>query len=793
MIKRLFTFILVVSSLMAQAQYRCQEIRNMGRMSAPPSINNNGKSDTIDILHYDIVLDMLNITSKQISGHCDIRYTPKINGVNSMQLDLLELQIDSIVQNGQALTYQYNDTIIAVNLGTTLNTTDTAVIEVYYHGSPQGDGSGWGGFHAQSGYYYNLGVGFAADPHTYGRAWFPCFDNFVEKSTYEFHITTERPLLPFCNGELISETVIQGDTSLFHWEMTDPIPTYLASIAISNYQVLQDTVNGLQKVHPIMLMAKAGDTSNLKASFIHLKQTLHAFEHYFGPYYWQKIGYAMTTVGAMEHATSIHFPIGLVDGSLGGEDIMAHELAHHWWGNLVTCETDADMWINEGMAEYCSHLYTEWVYGKERYLEEVMNNAYQVLELAHVRDNGYKAIYGLDHEYVYGFHVYQKGAMVAHNLRAYMSDNHFFNNLEDVMVLNKYGTLNSIQLRDQAAAISGVPLHDFFDNWVFNPGFPQVAVDSLHIDSVGNDYIAHVKVGQRIREAPVLFTEMPVYVSLFSETGDTIIKRFFVSGNWDTATFDQLPFKPVFAIANHSGDMLTGDTYDDIILDQPKLYAPRRSKMRINVNTLADTARLIVMHHWAGPGGKVAPGHNYATSSSRYYTVQGLDLGQSDLSARINYNGQTFDADLAGVTEDSLVILYRANPWDPWELYPHQQKTDLGSSTNGLGYFDLDQLKVGDYVMANASGKISTPETPLEKGKIDVYPNPTDGRVKVRFSNWGGNAEVKITNMKGQLVYSNTFRVNGSQDLLDLDLSPYGSGNLILNINGQAFPISLTK
>src|SRR5690606_16355521 len=132
-------------------------------------------------LHYSINLDLTEVQQQNIAGNCEITFTPKLNNVNSIRLDLLMLQIDSILVNGQAATYTYNDTIIQLALGSNFSPADTGLIKVYYQGSPQGDGSNWGGWHSQSGYYYNLGVGFAANPHTYGRAWFPCFDNFVEK------------------------------------------------------------------------------------------------------------------------------------------------------------------------------------------------------------------------------------------------------------------------------------------------------------------------------------------------------------------------------------------------------------------------------------------------------------------------------------------------------------------------------------------------------------------------------------------------------------------------------------
>ena len=459
-------------------QFACQDYKSsLNQGFSGPSINNNAKSDTFDILHYHLELDFTSLPQRLIKGRADISVTPLQAHNGEMNLDLLVLQADSIWQDGQALGYNHNDTILKVNLLPNTNVSDTFVLSVFYSGNPPGDGSGWGGWHHANPYFFNLGVGFAADPHTYGRAWHPCYDNFVEKATYDFEVLTVKPRRPYCNGVRTSETVVSGDTILTKWDMTDPIPTYLASIAISNYVEINDTVQGLQKVLPIQLMARSNDSAATVSAFGNLKGMVHSFEKAFGPYHWQRVGYAMTTVGAMEHATSIHLPRTLLNP--GGEDIIAHELAHHWWGDLVTCESDLDMWINEGMAEYCSHLYAEDVYDRGRYMDIVRANAYRVLTQAHKNDNGYKPIYGLDHEYVYGFHVYQKGAMVGHNLRGYLGDSLFFFGLTTLLNNNMYGNLNTMEFRDQLGAITGVNLNDFFQNWIYDPGFPSIWTDSV--------------------------------------------------------------------------------------------------------------------------------------------------------------------------------------------------------------------------------------------------------------------------------------------------------------------------
>lgn len=787
--------LLPLLSISLSGQYRCQELKantNATETVSAFSIDNKAKSDTIDILHYDLHLDFTDVTSRQLGGHCDIRFTPKLNNVSTIGLDLLMLQIDSIVQDGQVLSYSYNDTIIRVNFATALSSSDTSTIKVYYHGSPQGDGSNWGGWHSQSGYYFNLGVGFAADPHTYGRAWFPCFDNFVEKSTYDFHFTTVTPFKPYANGIRQSETVVNGDTILTHWQMTNPIPTYLASVAISNYAEINDNVNAANGNLPIQLMAKPADSLKMINSFVNLKPTLLAFEDAFGPYYWQKLGYAVTTVGAMEHATSIHYPVNLVNGNLSGEDIMAHELAHHWWGNLVTCETDEHMWINEGMAEYSSHLYTEDVYGRERYLTEVMNNAYFVLDQAHIRDDGFKAIQGLSHEYVYGAHVYQKGAMVGHNLRAYLGDSTFFNGLTTLLQNNRYGNLNSSEFRDQLSQITGQNLTDFFDGWVFEPGFPQFSVDSFYSPAFSQNNTADVQITQRLREAPAFFKNVPVFVTFFSESGDTTSRKMMVNGRTTTANFQGLPFKPIFAMASYNGKLLSGNTYDEYSIKQTGALSSSHSQMDLSVNSVQDSAKAIVMHHWAGPGGKTPQGQYYRLSPQHFWTVGDTDLDNADITAKVTFrkSGNTLDKELVGQTMDSITMLYRKDATEEWRLYPHQNKTTFGV----IGNIELDQLKAGDYVLANTAEALGVQELEGEKGSIEIYPNPAKDKIKLQFNGQqSGSYEIEMVDASGKILYSDMEEIAGANASVELDISGVDSHFVVVSVNGVGRKVAVKK
>lgn len=781
----LLFFIVLTFSIPMQGQFACQDFKlSASQGVVGPSINNNAKSDTFDILHYHLDLDFTTLPQRLITGRADISITHKQAHNGVINLDLLLLQADSIFQDGQALSYSHNDTILSINLLPNTAVSDTFLLSVFYSGNPPGDGSGWGGWHSANPYFFNLGVGFAADPHTYGRAWHPCFDNFVEKATYDFEVRTVLPRKAYCNGLRTQVNVLNGDTISTSWNMTDPIPTYLASIAISNYAEIEDTVQGLQKVLPIQIMARANDSAAAVSAFGNLKGMLHSFEQSFGPYHWQRIGYAMTTVGAMEHATSIHLPRNLLNP--GGEDIIAHELAHHWWGNLVTCETDLDMWINEGMAEFCSHLYTEYVYDRDRYLDVVRDNAYRVLTQAHKSDDGYKAIQGLDHEYVYGFHVYQKGAMVAHNLRGYLGDSLFFNGLTTLLSNNMYGNLNTAQFRDQLAAITGVNLNDFFQNWVYQPGFPSVWTEDFAVN--GSQVSGMVKQG--LHEAPALFQNMPVDISFFDQQGQVETRRVILQGGTASYSFNDLSISPVFATANYASLILTGDAFDE--------YAPngaffdKYSEITLTPYTTPVSNKIIGVHHWSGPGGAIPAWADFRLSENRFWSVYYTDE-QERMRGRLVVNGTNngMDQDLLAQTGDSLSVLYRPFSGGEWQLWPYQARTIFGTAGNLQGYIELDSLKPGDYVLANTAESVGIEETG-SRFPYSIYPNPADKYLIIETpEDWHGTRQVVIYDHSGKIIYRRKHKLDGEP--LRIELQKADSDYFIVQIGKLSTKVRMDR
>lgn len=688
------------------------------------NINNNDRSDTLDILHYTITLDITDFSTKIIRGNCALQFSPKLNNVASIALDLQTFTIDSITLDGQLVSnYNYNDTLLRVPFPAPLNDSDTADLVVHYHGVPSQDAS-WGGFYYDQGYAYSIGVGFSANPHTVGRFWYPCFDNFAERATYTFHITTPDTKRAHCNGYLAGEALL-GNRLTRTWEMEQPIPTYLSCVAVQNYATVHDSHNGI----PIELVAMPADTTNLKNSFVNLGTAIDAFEYWYGGHQWNKVGYTVVPfpAGAMEHASNIFYPKFAVNGNLTYEGLMAHELCHSWWGNLATCETAEDMWINEGMATYGEYLFAERQYGWNRYIADMKDLFYGVMREAHIEENGYRPISGIPHEYTYGQHVYLKGAAVAHNLRWYLGDALYRQGMSAVLANHYFNNLNSVEMRDELIANTGVDLTSFFDDWVFAGGFPHFELDKVTYEPTpAMEYEAKLHIQQKLRGAPHFHTNVPLQVSFWDENWNHHVARIEVSGELDSASIS-VPFLPTTVIINEEHRL--NQARED---KSAMLYQTGGNALLTNlqITAIGDSAYLWHEHHLVAPDPSIYPSHELSTT--HYWTINGVFPDTFHATARINVDA-IWDADLQAVYgNDSLQLFYRPSPDAQWQLHPDYTKVEFFTLT----YFNIHDLLPGDYAIGNYYNSLSNTSQPQPAwaSSLRLYPNPVQEYLTLEWS-----------------------------------------------------------
>lgn len=749
------------------------------------------RSDTIDIKSTSINLNITDFTGKTISGNAKIDFTVLMNNISQLDLDLFKFKIDSVMMNNQSLVFSYNDSItIHIQLPGTMNQNDSASVTVFYHGKPQIDQpSGWGGFYFTGAYAFNLGVGFSANPHPFGRAWFPCFDNFVERSVYHFSITCDSAKQAMCNGQL--EGIINhGDgTSTFSWNMPQQIPSYLACVAVGPYTPVHFTYNSIDGPIEINLAAAKTDTINMKNSFVHLGDAIDAFETAYGPYRWNKVGYSLVPFsgGAMEHATNISYPLVCANGGLSYETIMAHELSHHWFGDLITCRTPEDMWINEGFASYNERVFLDYVYGYDAYINSIKSNHLSVVQYAHVTDSAYLSVSGIPHNYTYGTTVYDKGADVIHTLRTYMGDSLFFSGLTDFLNNNQYKDVSSTDLENGLSASSGIDLSSFFNDWIYSPGFPQFSIDSIQTFAANGGYDVAVYVKQRLDHAPHYYTNVPLEITFMDDQWNADVKKVWMSGSCGVF-YTHLNFNPTFAGMDVNDKISDAITDDAFVIKTTGGKAFTNGKMTVNVlNVGADSMYLRIEHSFVRPDAMKTPIPNLHLSDYRYWKVDGIIPTAFSATSIINYNAYTstsggyLDNTFITNVEDSLVVMYRRNAAADWSIDHNVVQNMTGSHTDGKGYFTINNLQAGEYTLgifdfdkvdtpyppADSCIVLSVQPEPVSKSAFTVYPNPTENifNVAYNFSNLNQShfpVLMKVMDTTGKEIFEkNIYNIKG--------------------------------
>lgn len=726
------------------------------------------RSDSIDLLHTRIDLDMTQVTSGIISAQASIRFVPRIQGITTLPLDLLQLTVDSVLRNDAPLAFVHAGEELSVDLGGSFGPGDTMTVDIHYHGDPVVDASGWGGFYTLSSYQYDLGVAFDAVPHSYGRSWFPCFDNFVERCTFEYNVRTANDRTVFANGALSGVTDLGSGQHEWHWSMAEPIPSYLASVASTNYVAVLDTfpsINGTQV--PVTLVARPPDTTQMKASFIHLRNAFDTFERWFGPYRWERVGYVLTSQGAMEHPTNICYPDGIADGTLQYEETMAHELGHHWFGDLITCRTAEEMYINEGAAVYLSQLFVEDLYGRDAYSTKVRNMHHDMVTKAHLMDGGWFALAAVPQSVTYGEHTYRKGAGIFHTLRSYLGDTLFGQGFRRVLSNNAFSDMSTHELRDSLIAATGRDLAPFFSDWIEQPGWAAFEVDSMSSAESGGVWPTTLHIEQKLRHADHLYTQVPATLTFESATGQRWNDpQPAILDGAQTVVTSSPPFQPLFAFVNADERLALGTTVAIDTLTSNGFVNMALADMAIFVQDMPSPAPVRAEEFWTAADDVTSEPFAFVVSPDRWWRVTGQLPEGANIDMRFTVDGRPasstmYDPGLVqaagGVSfmEDSLVVLYRPNARFPWSEYANTTVNFQGAShTDGYARLTAAGASLGDYAIGWRKSATGLAPTGDPHSGWRVFPNPSDGLVTVEApaSAMSTRTIVRVQDMQGRIL-----------------------------------------
>jgi len=409
-----------------------------------------------DVGHYDLDL-ALDPTAQILSGTVATTVTVTGTSIATVELDLRSnMLVTAATVGGAATTFGRSGHLVIVDLDRAYTTGETATVAVTYSGNPAGEYFGWDS-HAGEDMIWSLSEPFGA------RHWWPCKDvNSDKADSVDVRVTVPSDLVVASQGLLVAE-IDGGATRTFHWHSDYPIATYLVSLAAYPYRRFSHWYTPLDGGDPmeVQYFVYPDHFDLVQDTYALTVPMITAFAEGWGeyPFVQEKYGHAeFVWGGGMEHQTCT---------SLGGwsEDLISHELAHMWWGDMITCEDFGHIWLNEGFATWGEAYWKEQTEGFAVYQQYMDAAAYFGGGTIFVEDP-------LNDNIFSGALSYNKGSWVVHMLRGVLGDADFFAGLALYRATHQYGTATTEQLRDAMEAVSGRDLDAFFQQWIYGEYFP---------------------------------------------------------------------------------------------------------------------------------------------------------------------------------------------------------------------------------------------------------------------------------------------------------------------------------
>jgi aminopeptidase N len=430
--------------------------------------------EKIDVTYYRIDLN-IDIDAEEIDGSVLVNGWIGMDQPDSIELDFAdEMIVDSVKFYGELCPFVHESDYLKVPAPeTTIPEGYSFSVEVFYHGTPPYTGFGAFNFdtHANIDHIWTLSEPYGA------RDWWPCKDDPSDKAdSVDIIITVPEEQIVASNGILVSETNVGNERKQYHWQETYPICTYLISVTTYPYTVWQDeyiAMNG--DTLPLNYYVYPDHYESVYDNYLLTNDMMEVFAQRFGeyPFMGEKYGHAeFGRGGGMEHQTLT---------SLGGSSqwLIAHELGHQWWGDLVTCASFHHIWLNEGFARFSEAIWEEAYNGIQAYKDYWQSHEYYGPGTIFVENpNSVGNIFD-------GNLSYNKAGWIVHMLRGVMGDSLFFESLQSYVYHDSlaYGAVTTEDFQTVCENVSGLDLGDFFQQWIYGEYYPQYAVSWEMLDT----------------------------------------------------------------------------------------------------------------------------------------------------------------------------------------------------------------------------------------------------------------------------------------------------------------------
>ena len=564
-----------------------------------------------DVLHYDIDL-LIRPENFLVQGRTTIILTPRNDNLDQFRLDLEELQVDSVLQNHDQIAFTHQNGELTLSSLWVLNTGDTGTFDIYYHGIPTN------GLYLRQNSYGDTVIYSHNEPYD-ARYWFPCNDDPADKATHDLRVTLPEPYQVLSNGTLLGSGPDNSGWKTTHWQENYPIATYLISLAAARYQVLEKTWTVDSHILPVMYYVYPQDITRGSTALDATINMLSFYSEYIGLYPFNLEKYAMAEVplfeaAAMENQTATT----MRDAVMDNEEIIAHELAHQWWGNALTPASFADIWLNEGFASYFDALYSGYRYGEDEFsrrMEEYRSLIYQDGSLSY-------PVYDPPFDYLFGRAVYFKGAWILHMLRLEQGDDNFRNICRIYFQQYKYRNVTTAEFIQVCEQVSQAHqrLQTFFNQWLNYGSIPEIYLSWNQDQDIVNLTVEQMQSG--------IIYDLDLEIKIQGFSRDSLIR---VSCKEKFTDYQVIFSEPVQAVIVDPEKKIlqTNNTPVYYLAQKTSLLAiyPNPAQNEISIVYETDRAQQVIIEIWNMLGEKVKVLRNEKQNTGLYRcTWEGINL-----------------------------------------------------------------------------------------------------------------------------------------------------------------------
>src|SRR5690349_8007539 len=443
----------------------------------PPERAHAVREAPYDVEHYALEIE-LDPAAQRIEGRARVRFCARDRALREIALDLVDLDVRSVAgEHGETLEFSHEDGVLTVQLSRPLRRGDFTEVTVAYGGTPR-----------RGLWFVDFEGGAATQVFTQGecedsRGWFPCFDFPSDRATSEIAVTMPSKWTAVAAGERVERRDLGGGRVMERWRMTTPHPAYLTTLVAGDFVVQSAEWDGI----PLAYLADPTLAPYMAARFAPTPSVLAFLSKLTGVRYpypkYSQAAVANFQFGGMENISATTLTDTWLTDERGERDnesdgLIAHEAAHQWFGDLLTCRDWSHIWLNESWATYARELYVEATQGAEAFEISMagVRESYLAQDVGPTRRAMISDVYREPMDLFFSGHAYAGGASRLHQLRFELGDEAFLAGVKRYFADHRGTSVTTEDFQRSLEAASGRDLSKFFEQWFHSKGYPELAL-----------------------------------------------------------------------------------------------------------------------------------------------------------------------------------------------------------------------------------------------------------------------------------------------------------------------------